>query len=221
MVRTSCTMSLLFFSHPVCILHGLCPFFVCCLVYLNALGSGVDRCLSSITRTVDACSSEINKTPQGRPFLCRVIFFILSFIWYLLRKVHGGGRGSPIDMGLVHSRLDHLFLPSSSSLWILVSTLVQSNKVTIKWEMSKFTSDKNMLENIGDLFVKCMQQVTKGHLYHLLGVSDYYYIPVHGKTALLSSHMGCSRDKIRLTLVLRPSNKTIFIVRGDVKIPFL
>ena len=35
--------------------------------------------------------------------------------------------------------------------------------------------DKNMLGNIGDPFVKCMQQVTKGHLYcHLLGVSDYY-----------------------------------------------
>ena len=29
--------------------------------------------------------------------------------------------------------------------------------------------DKNMLGNIGDLFVKCMRQVTKGHLYHLLG----------------------------------------------------
>ena len=28
--------------------------------------------------------------------------------------------------------------------------------------------------NIGDLFVKCMRQVTKGHLYHLLGISDYY-----------------------------------------------
>ena len=31
-----------------------------------------------------------------------------------------------------------------------------------------------MVGNIGDLFVKCMRQVTKGHLYHLLGVSDYY-----------------------------------------------
>ena len=30
-----------------------------------------------------------------------------------------------------------------------------------------------MLENIGKLFVKYMQQVTKDHLYHLLGVSDY------------------------------------------------
>ena len=30
-----------------------------------------------------------------------------------------------------------------------------------------------MLENFGNLFVKCMQQVTKGHLYHLLGVLDY------------------------------------------------
>ena len=28
--------------------------------------------------------------------------------------------------------------------------------------------------NIGDLFVICMRQLTKGHLYHLLGVSDYY-----------------------------------------------
>ena len=36
-----------------------------------------------------------------------------------------------------------------------------------------------MLGNIGDLFVKCMQQVTKGHLYHLLGVSDYYVMYRH------------------------------------------
>ena len=34
--------------------------------------------------------------------------------------------------------------------------------------------DENMLGNIGDLFVTCMRQVTKDHLYHLLGVSDYY-----------------------------------------------
>ena len=31
-----------------------------------------------------------------------------------------------------------------------------------------------MLGNIGNLFVKCKRQVTKGYLYHLLGVSDYY-----------------------------------------------
>ena len=36
-----------------------------------------------------------------------------------------------------------------------------------------------MLGNIGDLFVKCMQQVTTGHLYHLLGVSDYYVMYKH------------------------------------------
>ena len=30
-----------------------------------------------------------------------------------------------------------------------------------------------MLGNIGDLFVKRMQKVIKGHLYYLLGVSDY------------------------------------------------
>ena len=31
-----------------------------------------------------------------------------------------------------------------------------------------------MLGNIGKLFVQCMQQVTKGHVYLLLGVWDYY-----------------------------------------------
>ena len=31
-----------------------------------------------------------------------------------------------------------------------------------------------MVGNIGDLFVKCMRQVTKDHLYHVLGVSDNY-----------------------------------------------
>ena len=36
-----------------------------------------------------------------------------------------------------------------------------------------------MLGNIGDLSVKCMRQVTKGHLYHLLGVSDYYVMYRH------------------------------------------
>ena len=36
--------------------------------------------------------------------------------------------------------------------------------------------DKNMLGNIGNLFVECNRQVSKGHLYHLLGVSDYYVL---------------------------------------------
>ena len=31
-----------------------------------------------------------------------------------------------------------------------------------------------MLGNIDNLFVKCMRQVTKVHLYHLLGVLNYY-----------------------------------------------
>ena len=33
-----------------------------------------------------------------------------------------------------------------------------------------------MVGNIRNLFVTCMQhkQLTKSHLYHLLGVSDYY-----------------------------------------------
>ena len=34
--------------------------------------------------------------------------------------------------------------------------------------------DKNMLGNIDNLFLKCMQKVTKVYLYHLLGVLDYY-----------------------------------------------
>ena len=41
-------------------------------------------------------------------------------------------------------------------------------------ENSQQQDDKTMLGNIGDLFLKCLRQVTKGHLYHLLGVSDYY-----------------------------------------------
>ena len=31
-----------------------------------------------------------------------------------------------------------------------------------------------MLGNSDNQFVKGIQQVTKGHLYHLFGVSDYY-----------------------------------------------
>ena len=33
---------------------------------------------------------------------------------------------------------------------------------------------RNTLGNICNIIVKCMRQVTKGHLYHLFGVSDYY-----------------------------------------------
>ena len=40
-----------------------------------------------------------------------------------------------------------------------------------KRQNSPQSDDKNMLGNIGDMFVKCMRQVTKGHL---LRVSDYY-----------------------------------------------
>ena len=39
--------------------------------------------------------------------------------------------------------------------------------------------DKNMLGNIGDLFVKCMPQVTKSHLYHLFGDNYVMYSFVH------------------------------------------
>ena len=42
-----------------------------------------------------------------------------------------------------------------------------------------------MLGNIGDLFVKCMRQVTKGHLYYLLGVLYYYVIYRHRAQSVL------------------------------------
>ena len=42
-----------------------------------------------------------------------------------------------------------------------------------------------MLANIGNLFVKCMRQVTKGYLYHLLGVSDYYVMYRHRAKSVL------------------------------------
>ena len=40
-------------------------------------------------------------------------------------------------------------------------------------ETSKFPT-VYMLRTIGNLFMKCMQQVTKGHSTHLFGVLDYY-----------------------------------------------
>ena len=45
--------------------------------------------------------------------------------------------------------------------------------------------DKTVLGNVDDLFVKCMRQVTKGHLYHLLGVSDYYVMYRHRAQSFL------------------------------------
>ena len=45
--------------------------------------------------------------------------------------------------------------------------------------------DKNMLGNIGHLFVKCRRQVTNGHEYHLLGVSEYYIMYRHKSQSVL------------------------------------
>ena len=42
-----------------------------------------------------------------------------------------------------------------------------------------------MLGNIGEMFVKCMRQATKGNLYHLLGVSDYYVMYRHRAQSVL------------------------------------
>ena len=42
-----------------------------------------------------------------------------------------------------------------------------------------------MLSDIGDLFVKCMRQATKGHLYHPLGVFDYYVMYMHRAQSVL------------------------------------
>ena len=42
-----------------------------------------------------------------------------------------------------------------------------------------------MLGNIGNPFVKCMRHVTKDHLYHLLGVSDYYVMCRHRAQSVL------------------------------------
>ena len=53
----------------------------------------------------------------------------------------------------------------------------------IKIRHSRLT--KNMLGNIGDLFVKRMRQVTKSHLHNLLGVSDYYIMYMHRAKSVL------------------------------------
>ena len=50
--------------------------------------------------------------------------------------------------------------------------LGETSKFKIPHSIRRMT--KTHRGNIGNLFVICMQQVTKGHLYHLLGVSDYY-----------------------------------------------
>ena len=42
----------------------------------------------------------------------------------------------------------------------------------IKIPHSRMT--KAFWRNVGYLFVICMRQLTKGHLYYLFGVSDYY-----------------------------------------------
>ena len=42
-----------------------------------------------------------------------------------------------------------------------------------------------MLGNIGDLLAKCMLQVAKSHLYHLLGVWDYYVMYWHRAQSVL------------------------------------
>ena len=57
---------------------------------------------------------------------------------------------------------------------------VQGNFVWGEFVRGDFVRGDFVLEpgKIGDLFVKYMRQVTKGHLYHLLGVSDYYIIPL-------------------------------------------
>ena len=51
-------------------------------------------------------------------------------------------------------------------------------------EKSKFPT-VNILGNIGDLFVKCMRQDTKSHLYHLLRVSDYNVMYRHRAQSVL------------------------------------
>ena len=57
---------------------------------------------------------------------------------------------------------------------------------------SPHQDDKNMLGNIGSLFVKYMQQVTKGHSYHPLGVSDYYVM--YGQSCETSTNVTITTD---------------------------
>ena len=53
----------------------------------------------------------------------------------------------------------------------------------------------------------CIYKYVHIYIHIYIYIYIYYYIPVNGNTALLSSHRGCSKDKIRPTLVLRPSTK--------------
>ena len=66
---------------------------------------------------------------------------------------------------------------TEKGLWGLGTPFILDSLLEIDTSYGRRTNspqkdDKNMLGNIGDLFVKCMRQVTKGHLYHLFGVLD-------------------------------------------------
>ena len=73
-----------------------------------------------------------------------------------------------------------------------------------------------MLGNIGNLFMKCMQQVTKGHWYHRLGVSDHYVMYIIGRGLSLFSETSAMVTNRVTDQVIDSSVKLCkrFVIRG-------
>ena len=96
----------------------------------------------------------------------------------------------------------YLFNPSSNCLWVISLPVLQKyfcSFITMMDFITGFAYSEKRHVNIS-------QSVGAGIIIPIASILDYY-IPVKGNTTLLSSHRGCSKDKIRPTLVLRPSTK--------------
>ena len=94
---------------------------------------------------------------KGKPFIFTLFICFLFCINFIFLGL--------FDFYLIFKHLHAFFVSKSHNI-----------NVSMYWGDVKIPHSritKNMLGNIGDLFVKCMRQA-KGYLYHLSGVLDYY-----------------------------------------------
>ena len=101
-----------------------------------------------------------------------------------------------------HCVIYHIF-KYSLQLEEYLTFLIQKGAI----DFCRFRCDNHKLPAVIDMFSNTERCNYVFTLCNLNMNADYYYIPVNGNTALLSSYRGCSKDKIRPTLVLRPSTK--------------
>ena len=100
----------------------------------------------------------------------------------------GSRSHSPVTTVMAHSMAYRKHMPGEcmgreqSRIGIIIRLI---NSSVFHFPSFPQPDDKNMLGNIGDLYVKHMRQVTKSHLYHLFGVSDYYVMYRHRAQSVL------------------------------------